>query len=146
VFRGRYPHTIDGKGRLSIPAKFREELGARETETLVLTEGDHCIVAYPMDEWERFEEKLRQQPQLAPEMRNFLRGVVASAKDCPVDKAGRTLVPPELREFAGLSRDVMIVGALSKFEIWNRERWNDHYQRARGSFDDNARKLSEFGL
>jgi MraZ protein len=146
VFRGRYPHTIDGKGRLSIPAKFREELGARETETLVLTEGDHCIVAYPMDEWERFEEKLRQQPQLAPEMRNFLRVVVASAKDCPVDKAGRTLVPPELREFAGLSRDVMIVGALSKFEIWNRERWNDHYQRARGSFDDNARKLSEFGL
>jgi len=146
VFRGRYPHTIDGKGRLSIPAKFRDELGAREIETLVLTEGDHCIVAYPMDEWERFEEKLRQQPQLAPEMRNFLRVAVASAKDCPVDKAGRTLVPPDLREFAGLSRDVMIVGALNKFEIWNRERWNDHYQRARGSFDDNARKLSEFGL
>jgi MraZ protein len=146
VFRGRFPHTIDGKGRLSIPAKFREELVARDTDTLVLTEGDHCIVAYPMDEWEKFEEKLRQQPQLAPEMRNFLRVAVASAKDCPVDKAGRTLVPPDLREFAGLSKDVMIVGALNKFEIWNRERWNDHYQRARGSFDDNARKLSEFGL
>ncbi|HEV8675225.1 MAG TPA: division/cell wall cluster transcriptional repressor MraZ [Methylomirabilota bacterium] len=146
MFRGRFPHTIDGKGRLSIPAKFREELVARDTDTLVLTEGDHCIVAYPMDEWEKFEEKLRQQPQLAPEMRNFLRVAVASAKDCPVDKAGRTLVPPDLREFAGLSKDVMIVGALNKFEIWNRERWNDHYQRARGSFDDNARKLSEFGL
>jgi MraZ protein len=146
VFRGRYPHTIDGKGRLSIPAKFREELTARGTETLVLTEGDHCIVAYPMDEWERFEEKLRQQPQLALEMRNFLRVAVASAKDCPVDRAGRTLVPPELREFAGLSKDVMIVGALNKFEIWNRERWNDHYQRARIAFDENARKLSEFGL
>lgn len=146
MFRGRYPHTIDGKGRLSIPAKFREELTARGTETLVLTEGDHCIVAYPMDEWERFEEKLRQQPQLALEMRNFLRVAVASAKDCPVDRAGRTLVPPELREFAGLSKDVMIVGALNKFEIWNRERWNDHYQRARIAFDENARKLSEFGL
>lgn len=146
MFRGRYPHTIDPKGRLSIPAKFREELAARDTETLVLTEGDHCIVAYPLDEWERFEEKLRQQPQLAPEMRNFLRVAVASAKDCPVDKAGRTLVPPELREFAGLSKDVMIVGVLNKFEIWNRERWNDHYQRARGGFDENARKLSEFGL
>ncbi len=146
MFRGRYPHTIDSKGRLSIPAKFREELVARGTDTLVLTEGDHCIVAYPMDEWERFEEKLRQQPQLSPEMRNFLRVAVASAKDCPVDRAGRTLVPPELREFAGLSKDVMIVGALNKFEIWNRERWNDHYQRARIAFDDNARKLSEFGL
>jgi len=146
VFRGRYPHTIDPKGRLSIPAKYREELAARGTDTLVLTEGDHCILAYPMDEWERFEEKLRQQPQLAPEMRNFLRVVVASAKDCPVDRAGRTLVPPELREFAGLSKDVMIVGSLTKFEIWNRERWNDHYQRARGSFDENARKLAEFGL
>ncbi|MBI3456009.1 MAG: division/cell wall cluster transcriptional repressor MraZ [Candidatus Rokubacteria bacterium] len=146
MFRGRYPHTIDPKGRLSIPAKFREELAARDTNTLVLTEGDHCIVAYPLDEWERFEEKLRQQPQLAPEMRNFLRVAVASAKDCPVDKAGRTLVPPELREFSGLSKDVMIVGVLNKFEIWNRERWNDHYQRARGSFDENARKLSEFGL
>jgi MraZ protein len=146
VFRGRFPHTIDGKGRLSIPAKFREELAARSTETLVLTEGDHCIVAYPMDEWERFEDRLRQQPQLSPEMRSFIRIAVASAKDCPVDRAGRTLVPPDLREFAGLSKDVMIVGALSKFEIWNRERWNDHYQRARVSYDDNARKLSDFGL
>jgi transcriptional regulator MraZ len=146
VFRGRYPHTIDGKGRLSIPAKFREELNARGTDTLVLTEGDHCILAYPMDEWERFEEKLRQQPQLALEMRSFIRVAVASAKDCPVDRAGRTLVPPELRDFAGLSKDVMIVGALNKFEIWNRERWNDHYQRARIAFDENARRLSELGL
>lgn len=146
MFRGRFPHTIDGKGRLSIPAKFREELAARGTETLVLTEGDHCVVAYPMDEWERFEDRLRQQPQLSPEMRAFLRVAVASAKDCPVDRAGRTLVPPELRDFAALAKDVMIVGALSKFEIWNRERWNDQYQRARVAYDENARKLSDFGL
>jgi MraZ protein len=146
VFRGRYLHTIDPKGRLSIPARFREDLTERGVDTLVLTEGDHCVFGYPLDEWERFEEKLRQQPQLALEMRNFLRVSVASAKDCPVDKAGRILVPPELREFAGLSKDVMIVGALTKFEIWNRERWNDHYQRARVSFDESARKLSDFGL
>jgi MraZ protein len=146
VFRGRYHHTIDPKGRLSIPARFREELTERATDTLVLTEGDHCIVAYPLDEWERFEEKLRQHPQQSPEMRDFLRVSVGSAKDCPVDKAGRTLVPPELREFAALHKDVVITGALNKFEIWNRERWADHYQRARVSFDDNARKLSELGL
>ena len=92
------------------------------------------------------EERLRQQPQQSPEMRAYLRVAVASAKDCPVDKAGRTLVPPELREFAGLHKDVVIVGALTKFEIWNRERWNDQYQRARVSFDENGRKLSELGL
>jgi MraZ protein len=79
-------------------------------------------------------------------MRAFLRVAVASAKDCPVDRAGRTLVPPELRDFAALAKDVMIVGALSKFEIWNRERWNDQYQRARVAYDENARKLSDFGL
>jgi MraZ protein len=146
VFRGRYHHTIDPKGRLSIPAKFREELAERGTDTLVLTEGDHCIVAYPMDEWERFEEKLRQQPQFSPEMRTFVRITVAGAKDCPVDKAGRTLVPPELREFAGLQKDVVIAGALTRFEIWGRERWDDHYHRMRGSFDESARKASEFGL
>lgn len=146
MFRGRYFHTIDPKGRLSIPAKFRDDLVERGTDTLVLTEGDHCIWAFPMDEWERLEEKLRQQPQLSPEMRSFIRMTVASAKDCPVDRAGRTLVPPELREFAGLQKDVMIVGALTKFEIWSRDRWNDHYQGLRGSFDENARKLGELGL
>jgi transcriptional regulator MraZ len=146
VFRGRYLHTIDPKGRLSIPARYREELATRGTDTLVLTEGDHCVVAYPLDEWERLEERLRQQPQQSPEMRAFIRVSVANAKDCPVDKAGRTLVPPELREFAGLHKDVVIAGALMKFEIWNRERWNDQYQRARLSFDQNASKLAELGL
>jgi MraZ protein len=146
VFRGKYPHTIDGKGRLSIPARYREELAGRGIETLVLTEGDHCIWAFPLDEWERFEERLRQQPQLSPEMRQFIRVTVASAKECPVDRAGRTLVPPELRDFAGLKRDVMIAGALARFEIWSRERWDDHYQALRGGFDDMARKLSDLGV
>ena len=146
MFRGRHHHTIDPKGRLSIPSRFRDELAERGTDTLVLTEGDHCIWAYPMDEWERLEEKLRQQPQLSVEMRNFLRTTVASAKDCPVDRAGRTLVPPELREFAGLNKDVVIQGALAKFEIWSQDRWNDYYQRLRGGFDEMAQKLSELGL
>lgn len=146
MFRGRYHHTIDPKGRLSIPARYREELAERGIDTLVLTEGDHCIWAYPLDEWERLEEKLRQQPQLSPEMRTFLRTTIGSAKDCPVDRAGRTLVPPELREFAGLHKEVVIVGALTKFEMWSRDRWQDYYQRQRGTFDEMARKLSELGL
>lgn len=146
MFRGRYHHTIDGKGRLSIPARFREELQQRQTDRLMLAEGDQCIWAFPMDEWERLEQELERRPQLAPEMRNFLRVSVGSAKECPVDRAGRTLVPPELREFAALKKDVVIVGMLKRFEIWGRERWDDHYQQLRGSFDENAARLGEMGL
>jgi MraZ protein len=146
VFRGRYEHTIDPKGRLSIPSRYREELAARSVTTLVLSEGDHCVWAWPLDAWERLEEKLGQHPQLSPERRNIVRVVVASAKECPVDRAGRTLVPPELREFAGLKKDVVITGALELFEIWSRERWTDHRQTLRSGFDEMTRKLAEHGV
>jgi len=146
VFRGRYEHTIDPKGRLSIPSRYREELTARGVTTLVLSEGDHCVWAFPLDAWEQLEERLRQHPQLSPERRNVVRVMVASAKECPVDRAGRTLIPPELREFAGLKREVMITGALEWFEIWSRERWTDHRQTLRGGFDDMTRKLSEHAV
>jgi MraZ protein len=143
VFRGRYDHTIDPKGRLSIPSRYREDLAARDITTLVLTEGDHCVSAYPVDEWEKLEETLRQQSPFLPERRNIVRLIVASAKECPVDRAGRTLVPPELREFAGLKKDVVIAGALEYFEIWSRERWIDHRQSLRGGYEEMTRKLSE---
>lgn len=145
MFRGRYEHTIDPKGRLSIPSRYREELSTRGITTLVLSEGDHCVWAFPLDAWEQLEERLRLHPQLSPERRSVVRVMVASAKECPVDRAGRTLVPPELREFAGLKRDVMITGALDWFEIWSRERWDDHRQTLRVGFDEMTRKLSEQG-
>jgi MraZ protein len=145
VFRGRYEHTIDPKGRLSIPSRYREELAARGIATLVLSEGDQCVWAFPLDAWEQLEERLRLHPQLSPERRSVVRVMVASAKECPVDRAGRTLVPPELREFAGLKKDVMITGALEWFEIWSRERWADHRQTLRVGFDEMTRKLSEHG-
>jgi MraZ protein len=94
-----------------------------------------------MDEWERLEEKLRQQPQFSEEMLTFVRRTVGSAKDCVVDRAGRTLVPPELRDFAGLHKDVVIIGALAKFDIWSLDRWNDYYQRSRAAFGSLATKL-----
>jgi MraZ protein len=146
VFRGRYEHTIDPKGRLSIPSRYRDELVARGITTLVLAEGDQCIWAFPLDEWEHLEERLRRHPQLSPERRSIVRVMVASAKECPVDRAGRTLVPPELREFAGLKKDVMITGALDSFEIWSRDRWADHRQTLRIGFDEMTRKLSEHGI
>jgi MraZ protein len=145
VFRGRYEHTIDPKGRLSIPSRYREELAARGVTMLVLSEGDHCVWAFPLDAWEQLEERLRQHPQLSPERRNVVRVMVASAKECPIDRAGRTLVPPELREFAGLKKEVVITGALEWFEIWSLERWTDHRQSLRVGFDEMTRKLSEHG-
>jgi MraZ protein len=145
VFRGRYEHTIDPKGRLSIPSRYREELAARGITTLVLSEGDQCVWAFPLDAWEQLEERLRLHPQLSPERRSVVRVMVASAKECPVDRAGRTLVPTELRDFAGLKKDVMITGALEWFEIWSRERWADHRQTLRVGFDEMTRKLSERG-
>lgn len=143
MFRGRYDHTIDPKGRLSIPARYRDELAARDVTTLVLSEGDHCVSAYPLDEWEKLEESLRQQSPFLPERRNVVRLMVASAKECPVDRAGRTLVPPELREFAGLKKDVVVAGSLEFFEIWSRDRWIDYRQSLRGGYDDMTRKLAE---
>jgi MraZ protein len=145
VFRGRYEHTIDPKGRLSIPSRYREELAARRIDTLVLSEGDHSVWAFPLDAWEQLEERLRQHPQLSPERRNVVRVMVASAKECPIDRAGRTLVPPELRDFAGLKKEVVITGALEWFEIWSRDRWTDHRQSLRVGFDEMTRKLSEHG-
>ena len=146
MFRGRYEHTIDPKGRLSIPSRYREELVARGVTTLILSEGDHCVWAFPLDAWEQLEERLRLHPQLSPERRSIVRVMVASAKECPLDRAGRTLIPPELREFGGLKKDVMITGALDSFEIWSRERWADHRQTLRIGFDEMTRKLSEHGI
>ena len=143
MFRGRYEHTIDPKGRLSIPSRYREDLVSRRITTNVLSEGDHCVAAFPLDEWEKVETDLQQHSPFSPERRNMVRVMVASAKECEVDRAGRILVPPELREFAGLKKDVVITGALEGFEIWSRERWAEHRQTLRGNYDDMARKLAE---
>lgn len=105
MFMGEYNHTIDAKGRLIIPSKFRELLG----EEFVLTKGlDGCLSIYPMDEWNAFEEKLRALPLTNKNARTFTRFFVAGATNCELDKQGRILVPQTLREFAGLEKDVVL--------------------------------------
>ena len=147
MFRGKFIHTIDPKGRLSIPSRFRDDLVARGTDTLVLTEADECLWAFPLDEWEQFEQKLRQQSQFSADVRSVVRMTVASAKDCPVDRAGRTLIPPELRQYARLNKEVVLAGTLNRFEIWDRERWDAYTERNRnGGFEQSARKLGDLGL
>ena len=100
VFRGRFEHTIDGKGRLSIPSKFRETLSVRGENELILTDFDSCLTAYPRDEWRELEEKMKKLSMIQKDVRNFLRLFYSSATEAPLDSQGRILIPPQMRERA----------------------------------------------
>ena len=123
MFMGEYSHSIDAKGRLIIPSRFRDELG----DDFVLTKGlDGCLSIYPQNEWEAFEQKLRALPLTSKNARTFTRFFVASAAPCELDKQGRILVPQTLREFAGLEKDVILAGNLSRVEVWSKEKWSEN--------------------
>ena len=141
MFMGEYNHTIDAKGRLIIPARFRELLG----EEFILTKGlDGCLSIYPMDAWEAFETKLRALPLTNKNARTFTRFFVAGATNCELDKQGRILVPATLREFAGLEKDVVLTGNINRIEIWSKEKWNEN-----SNYDDMdaiAESMEEMGI
>ena len=123
MFMGEYSHSIDEKGRLIIPSKFRDELG----ETFVLTRGmDGCLCVYPQDEWNALEAKLRALPLTNKNARTITRFLVSGAATCELDKQGRILVPSALREYAALKKDVVLAGNLERIEIWDKERWAEN--------------------
>ncbi len=139
-FTGKHSHSIDAKGRIIVPAKFRENLG----ESFIVTLGlDGCLCMYSNDEWDLFLEELKKLPGTR-EARQLKRFFMASAEDCEVDKQGRVLIPTELREAAGLVKDVVSVGNLNKVEIWSKERWEETTNY--GSMDEVAEHLSEYGI
>src|SRR5260370_22476011 len=128
MFRGRYQHSIDPKGRLSIPAKFREVLAQYDGNLVVVPDGE-CLEAHPLQEWQRMETKLREQSQFSAEVREISRLYFSLAKDVTLDAAGRILLPPDVRQQAGLEEDVTLVGGgRPTFEVWDRARF-DGYQR-----------------
>jgi MraZ protein len=130
MFRGRYQHTIDPKGRLSVPAKFRDAL-AQYSGELIVVPNDYCLEVHPLEEWQRIETKLREQSIFQPEVRELSRLFISRAKDASLDAAGRVLIPPDAREQAGLSKDVTLVGGgLPQFEVWDRARFEE-YERTR---------------
>ena len=140
TFTGENEHTLDTKGRLIVPAKLREDLG----ESFMITMGfDGCLCAYPNDEWELFVAKLRSLPELRKEARTTLRHFVARAARCELDKQGRILIPAKLREFAALEKEIVFVGALSKVEIWSKERWDENDIL---DMQDIADQLSDLGI
>ena len=143
MFMGEYNHTIDAKGRLIIPSKFRELLG----EEFVLTKGlDGCLSIYPMDEWEAFETKLRALPLTNKNARTFSRFFVAGATTCELDKQGRILLPATLREFAGLEKDVVLTGMLNRIEIWSKEKWNENNSLDDVAMDEIAEQMTDLGF
>lgn len=120
MFMSEYNHTIDAKGRLIIPSKFREVLG----EEFVVSKGmDGCLYVYANDDWNAFEQKLTSLPLIKKEARQFARFFLAGAAQVELDKQGRILLPAALREFAGLDKDVVLVGVGSRIEIWSKEKY-----------------------
>ncbi len=151
MFRGLYEHTLDAKGRLSLPAHFRELLRAPGEETeeapLIVTTGiDRCLVAYPIAAWKAFEDKLAGLSQFDPAVVQLKRIYVAGATLCPVDKHGRLLIPPMLREYAELSQEVVWAGMVTTIELWAKERWNAQVAVSRRDPEAIARALTELGL
>lgn len=139
---GEFSHSIDTKGRLIIPAKFRDQLGAQ----FVVTRGmDGCLFGYPMSEWEVLEQKLKELPLNKKDARAFVRFFYSAATECEFDKQGRVNLPQALSKHAGLEKKCVIVGVSDRIEIWSEDRWNNFAEGAEENFDEIAEKL-DFGL
>lgn len=146
MFRGRYEHTIDPKGRLSIPSKFREILVTNYDERLIITNFDNCLWAYPVREWKVVEEKVAALPQFKPEVKALQRFFVSAASECPLDPNGRIIVPTTLRRYADLNQDVVIVGMTKRVEIWAKERWQKIFAQAESDLNSMGSSLADLGL
>ncbi len=150
MFRGRYEHSIDAKGRTSVPSRFREVMVAGGDSRLVLTTGlDRCLVAYPMGEWLAFEKRLSELPQFDADVVMLKRIYVSGAVECEVDKVGRILIPAALRKHAGFSRDALWAGMGTYVELWAKEEFEGLRSDVLG--DDERRlaikqRLAELGL
>ncbi len=149
MFRGRYEHSLDAKGRLALPAAFRKVLvDAGETQ-LVITRHmtKPCLVAYPFAAWVAFEERVGSMSEFDETVEALQQLYVAEAHECSIDKLGRVLLPPAHREFAGLSKDVTVVGQVKKLTIWSTANWTGEQATQKSKVgQDLLRKLSELGL
>jgi len=145
MFRGRSKHFLDEKGRLAIPARFREVLLTRSSNVLVLTNHDNCLWAFAQDDWRIIEENAAKLPQLELAVNTYLRYFISGAQECVI-KQGRITIPPDLREISGLKKEVVLVGGLKLFEIWDRERWEAEFERAKKSFAEVSQSLHGLGI
>lgn len=140
MFMGEYHHSIDAKGRMIVPSKFREQL----KDEFVITKGfDGCLYGYTMEEWSNIEEKFKTVTLTSKDARKFLRFFFSGASTCEVDKQGRILIPPNLREYAGLDKEIVSAGVYSRIEIWSKDRWEENSYE---DMDDVAEHMAELGI
>lgn len=143
MFIGEYQHTIDNKGRLIMPSRFREGLGER----FIITKGlDECLFVYSLEEWNNLEAKLKTLPFTNKDVRAFVRFFFSGAAECELDKQGRVLIPANLREFAKLDKEVVITGVSTRIEIWSKEKWEKYNSESGMDADAIAEKMSLLGI
>ncbi|MGN1385118.1 MAG: division/cell wall cluster transcriptional repressor MraZ [Bacillus sp. (in: firmicutes)] len=143
MFMGEYHHNIDIKGRLIIPAKFREELG----EEFVITRGlDQCLFGYSMNEWKMIEEKLKTLPLTKKDARAFTRFFFSGATECELDKQGRVNISSPLLNYAKLEKECVILGVSNRIEIWSKQQWEDYFSESEDSFAELAENMVGFDI
>lgn len=142
MFIGEYKHSLDEKGRVNVPSKYRDKLG----EAFILTKGlDGCLFIYPSSEWVIFEQKLKQLPLTNTNARKFVRFFLAGAVECSADKQGRILIPNHLRVYSNIEKDIVFIGMSNRIEVWSNNKWDDYNQEA---FDADliAKQMEELGI
>jgi len=143
VLIGEYEHSLDVKGRLILPAKIREDMG----EKFIITKGlDGCLFGFSQAEWENFEQKLKTLPLTNKNARDFVRFFLSGAIECEIDKQGRFLIASNLRDYAGLEKDSVIIGVGTRIEIWNKEKWKSYNSDENISPDEIAENMTMLGI
>ncbi|MFQ9892363.1 MAG: division/cell wall cluster transcriptional repressor MraZ [Emergencia sp.] len=141
MFMGTFNNSIDAKNRMIVPSKHRDQLGGR----CVLTRGlDQCLYIYSMAEWEKQMEKIEALPESDPKVRAFIRHFCANAVDCEFDKQGRIVIPAELKEYAGIDKELVTMGAMRKIEVWSREVWDAPDNENKMDSEEFADSLAEY--
>lgn len=143
MFIGEFQHNLDSKGRMAVPAKFRQKL----TGGAIITRGlDHCLFVLGSKEWEALAQKLISLPLAQMNSRAFVRLMLSGAVDAELDKQGRILIPDYLREYAGLKKQVVVAGIYNRFEVWDSDIWKQYKTKTESASDEIAEKLSELGI
>ena len=129
MFRGSSFHTIDTKGRIIVPARFRDTVRSGGNDRIMVSQMDLCLVAYPLEGWRKIEERIMSMAAKSESMRRFRRVFIGGAHECAFDRQDRILIPPALRQYAGMEKHIVMVGVLDHFEIWSKANWDEEYQR-----------------
>lgn len=148
MFKGTFFHSLDEKGRIAIPNKLRQQMDKTgDSEILVITQGfERCLFAYPLEEWKEIELKAKKLSILDKASQDFIRFFISPANECVLDKLGRIMLPQNLRDYAGISREAVILGAAGRIEIWSKENWDRYQLEFRNNEKDFIKQMKDIGL